>query len=128
MNIDLSNFFEIKADRRTPEKTVTINESGRIKISKAIVQSLEKATLAIYVANDYGELLLDQNGEELKFKADGSIQIKKAMEHFNHCRAVYPLIYDMDWNDEQNVWTGQLRLPTPSPKRRKKKAALEELV
>lgn len=129
MEIDYSNFFEIKENRKHYLKTITIYENGRIKISRAIAEKLEKEKVALYIANDYRRLILNPNKEELKVKPDGTIQASQSIEELKRQGADFPLAYEMEWNQEEGLWLGTLKILTSSGKKRvKKKLKLEEIM
>lgn len=129
MAIDYSNFFEIKANQKHYLKTITIYENGRIKLSRAIAEKLEEEKVALYIANDYRRLILNPKKEELKVKPDGTIQARQSIEELKRQGAAFPLAYEMEWNQEEGLWLGTLKILTSSGRKSvNKKTKLEELI
>lgn len=128
MSIDYSNYFEIHSDKRGEISIITIYESGRIKVSKAIIDRLTNSKVSLYLSKDYKEILLDQCGDKVKLKKDGSISAKNLIENnIDKKKVVFPMVYDILWDEKDDIWRGILRVPTNPTKKTIKKKSKSEL-
>ena len=100
MKINFSDFFEIKADPRKSPETVTIYETGRIKVSKAILDKLSQKTVSMQMSKDFKTVLLIPEGDTLSVKKDGSFYAKHAVMQIDRRKVLFPIVYSLEWDEE----------------------------
>lgn len=129
MKIDHSKFFEIRSDKRRKQQVVTIRENGDIHISKIIREKLDEKSASIYISKNYKTLILDPAGSELKVKSNGLITAKNDIDQFDRKKVIFPLIFQMKWDEADGAWIGELQMVENIISRRTKKSeALETII
>jgi len=129
ITVNGTKYYEIKSDKTKNAAKITIKENGDIQISKHIRNQLVQDMISLHISSNYKKIILNPTGKELKIKTSGSVSAKQHINGFDKKKIMFPMVFQMQWLEKDNVWEGEL---TPNKaaieKRNADLLALEDLI
>lgn len=96
---------------REPERKVTIEKNGEVKLNSALMKTLNTQRIALHYRKDLSTIVFDPNNElKLFFRKNGTMKNPEIAELLKKARIPFPAVYIVNWSEEYNAWTGTLQM------------------
>lgn len=106
--IDLNSLIILKPEtRHTILFGINVLENGKINLNGRLNKELVERELEIRISSDGNIIVLNPNGEiRHKFPKSGSVKNMEIVRILKKSKKEFPVHYDVEWNEEQNIWIG----------------------
>lgn len=129
MEMNFSNFIELRPAQRRTVKTLTIYDNGKVKVSSTLFKEIGTNQIDVRISpeQNMAAIIKNEEGGALKVKQDGTCKVEIA--DLKPEKYPFPLIYEMEPHDEDGVWGGTIKLiKKANPKKTKNSRSFSELV
>ncbi|MFQ9872999.1 MAG: hypothetical protein ACLRVT_08465 [Oscillospiraceae bacterium] len=115
--------FEIPVNRdefapiyKEGEKTIRVNQTGRISMSSDLLAQFENREVELSFHRTGRSLILDAKGEtRVQFTKGCYITDKRVSEALERLGFILPAVYEVGYNSVAGVWYGVCTSQTPPP-------------
>jgi len=115
-NLDLSEFEIVRpAIRKKAKQVISVFDNGDLALNSVLCKMLKTNKIEIRIKNDCSQILLIPDGKILlDITKNNRIKNYQIYEKLTRRKVKFPVYYVGEWNDENNIWIGDLVMTNPN--------------
>lgn len=113
----LKDFIILKPEKKKSPKCVYVHRDGNVVLNGKLNEAIKDRQIEIRVSKDGKRLALLVNGDDShKFTKSGCCRNQELITLLEEKEIIFPVTYEMEWDNDLGVWLGELYLAPTSKK------------